>query len=95
MLYQLSYTPIFIPFFCGSGSEREKADPISTWWTVRDSNPGPTGYEPAALPTALTVLEMRASEKRKAATKCGGPPLAPQVGLEPTTPRLTAACSTD
>ena len=25
------------------------------WWTVRDSNPGPTGYEPAALPTELTV----------------------------------------
>ena len=20
-----------------------------TWWTIRDSNPGPTGYEPAAL----------------------------------------------
>ena len=19
------------------------------WWTIRDSNPGPTGYEPAAL----------------------------------------------
>ena len=47
---------------------------LDFWWTVRDSNPGPTGYEPAALPTALTVLEMRASEKRKAATKCGGPP---------------------
>ena len=26
-----------------------------TWWTVRDSNPGPTGYEPAALPTELAV----------------------------------------
>ena len=65
------------------------------WWTVRDSNPGPTGYEPAALPTALTVPALRASEKRKAATCSGGPPLAPQVGLEPTTPRLTAACSTD
>ena len=25
------------------------------WWTVRDSNPGPTGYEPVALPTELTV----------------------------------------
>ncbi len=20
-----------------------------TWWTIRDSNPGPTGYEPVAL----------------------------------------------
>ena len=29
--------------------------PILTWWTVRDSNPGPTGYEPVALPTELTV----------------------------------------
>ena len=25
------------------------------WWAFRDSNPGPTGYEPAALPTELTV----------------------------------------
>ena len=22
---------------------------ISPWWAFRDSNPGPTGYEPAAL----------------------------------------------
>ena len=22
---------------------------IFTWWTIRDSNPGPTGYEPVAL----------------------------------------------
>ena len=29
--------------------------PMLTWWTVRDSNPGPTGYEPVALPTELTV----------------------------------------
>ena len=29
--------------------------PTIKWWTVRDSNPGPTGYEPAALPTELTV----------------------------------------
>ncbi len=21
----------------------------SFWWTIRDSNPGPTGYEPVAL----------------------------------------------
>ena len=38
-LYQLSYSPI-----CAF-----------KWWTVRDSNPGPTGYEPVALPTELTV----------------------------------------
>ena len=23
--------------------------PIFNWWTIRDSNPGPTGYEPVAL----------------------------------------------
>ena len=23
--------------------------PILNWWTIRDSNPGPTGYEPVAL----------------------------------------------
>ena len=39
-LYQLSYSPIY---------------KIKQLWTVRDSNPGPTGYEPAALPTELTV----------------------------------------
>ena len=22
---------------------------VKSWWTIRDSNPGPTGYEPAAL----------------------------------------------
>ena len=22
---------------------------ILLWWAIRDSNPGPTGYEPAAL----------------------------------------------
>ena len=33
LLYQLSYTPIF----------------HLKWWAIRDSNPGPTGYEPVAL----------------------------------------------
>ena len=28
---------------------------FGNWWTVRGSNPGPTGYEPAALPTELAV----------------------------------------
>ena len=23
--------------------------PVLIWWTIRDSNPGPTGYEPVAL----------------------------------------------
>ena len=35
--------------------------PILNWWTVRDSNPGPTGYEPVALPTELTVLIVAAA----------------------------------
>ena len=38
LLYLLSYTPIYLP-------------PLlrRLWWTIRDSNPGPTGYEPVAL----------------------------------------------
>ena len=27
--------------------------PGRAWWAFRDSNPGPTGYEPVALPTEL------------------------------------------
>ena len=74
-LYQLSYSPLSIL--------------SHLWWTVRDSNPGPTGYEPAALPTELTVqlYEIAVTAWRLFH-------LAPPVGLEPTTPRLTAACST-
>ena len=34
LLYLLSYTPIKIK---------------KKWWGFRDSNPGPTGYEPVAL----------------------------------------------
>ena len=68
-------------------------DQSRKWWTVRDSNPGPTGYEPAALPTELTV---RFSVKSIAATISWRQYrlLAPPVGFEPTTLRLTAACST-
>ena len=63
------------------------------WWTVRDSNPGPTGYEPVALPTELTVqisLKILPSRYRDGNTVSVAPP----VGFEPTTLRLTAACST-
>ena len=28
---------------------RSKANFAPTWWAIRDSNPGPTGYEPGAL----------------------------------------------
>ena len=58
-------------------------------WTVRDSNPGPTGYEPVALPTELTVHIRKAATKQWRLFR-----LAPPVGFEPTTLRLTAACST-
>ena len=36
-LYQLSYTPIF------------NIGRTMNWWAFRDSNPGPSGYEPDAL----------------------------------------------
>ena len=28
---------------------RHRKVPADFWWTIRDLNPGPTGYEPAAL----------------------------------------------
>ena len=28
------------------------------WWAFRDSNPGPTGYEPVALPTELKAQKL-------------------------------------
>ena len=70
-----------------------KTEQIQEWWTVRDSNPGPTGYEPVALPTELTVhipLKRLPPRYRDGNTVL----LAPPVGFEPTTLRLTAACST-
>ena len=30
-------------------TNRYKVRIILQWWTFRDSNPGPTGYEPVAL----------------------------------------------
>ena len=48
----------FEPSAYGFGDRRSTSWAIPLyefWWTVRDSNPGPTGYEPAALPTELTV----------------------------------------
>ncbi len=81
-LYQLSYSPVFL---CIKRFTK-------LWWTVRDSNPGPTGYEPAALPTELTVPLRTNCRHGKPwrQPRC----MAPPVGLEPTTLRLTAACST-
>ena len=54
LLYQLSYTPISVR----SPRQRQPQEgspmevsphPIGDWWAFRDLNPGPTGYEPAAL----------------------------------------------
>jgi hypothetical protein len=33
--------------------------PKSFWWACRDSNPGPTGYEPAALTAELQAPPLR------------------------------------
>ena len=59
------------------------------WWALRDSNPGPSGYEPEALTNWA-----KGPYKKTPVPLNWGFPLAPQVGLEPTTLRLTAACST-
>ena len=68
-------------------------------WTFRDSNPGPTGYEPVALtnwakgPYAQTCLDISFAVTYFYMT--ANHVLAPQVGLEPTTLWLTVRCSTD
>ena len=60
------------------------------WWCAnRDSNPGPTGYEPVALTNWAKGPNISI-----AVTNVAAIPLAPPVGFEPTTLRLTAACST-
>ena len=41
LLYQLSYTPILLFLFLTRLA--------FCWWAFGDSNPGPAGYEPAAL----------------------------------------------
>ena len=62
-----------------------RSNQLSHWatkWILGDSNPGPIGYEP----TALTNWAKDPSIENLFP--------APQVGLEPTTLRLTAECST-
>ena len=41
----------FITAFCGKKTEPQFCIKITVqiWWAFRDSNPGPTGYEPVAL----------------------------------------------
>ncbi len=65
------------------------------WWAFRDSNPEPTGYEPAALTIELKARTGLYFTMDAATFVTASIDLAPPVGLEPTTPRLTAACSTD
>ena len=63
--------------------------PIWNWWAFRDLNPGPTGYEPVALTNWA-----KGPYSKIAATGVTAISMAPPVGFEPTTLRLTAACST-
>ena len=65
--------------------------PYVMWWAHLGSNQGPAGYEPAALPLSYRPRRHKTGFPKKA---CRFFKLAPRVGLEPTTPRLTAACST-
>ena len=43
LLYQLSYAPMYQRW------NRQHPGGTAVWWAFRDSNPGPTGYEPVAL----------------------------------------------
>ena len=55
-LHYWEFTSIFMPF-CHILSKRKPHETtekrlshaVFTWWAIRDSNPGPTGYEPVAL----------------------------------------------
>ena len=38
-----------VDYLCGKAKEHTLSDMLFFWWTIRDSNPGPTGYEPVAL----------------------------------------------
>ena len=64
-------------------------------------NGGPSGTRTRDRPVMSRLLyptELKARVgffKSIAVTPSDGDTLAPPVGLEPTTPRLTAACSTD
>ena len=55
LLYQLSYTPISVRspqqryLFEEEFPDGVHRTPPGAWWAFRDLNPGPTGYEPAAL----------------------------------------------
>ncbi len=40
-------------------ANRRKVRIYSLWWTIGDSNPGPTGYEPVALTNCANGPENR------------------------------------
>ncbi len=51
-LMRISYLCYFIKSKITLSVEKKKRTPIfgsPFWWAIRDSNPGPTGYEPVAL----------------------------------------------
>ena len=74
------------------------------WWTMTGSNCRHPACKAGALPAELIVHigDPSGNRTRDTAVKgrclnrlTNGPILAPRVGLEPTTDRLTADCSTD
>ena len=83
-------------FFDGLSSPRRNIERF--WWAFGDLNPGPSGYEPDALTNWAKGPSFKILLGRKFAATyavAANSWMAPQVGLEPTTLRLTAACSTD
>ena len=55
-LHNWKSSSIFMPFFHilskrkpHETTEKWLSHAVFAWWAIRDSNPGPTGYEPAAL----------------------------------------------
>jgi hypothetical protein len=91
MLYQLSYTGIY------------GLIDYKRWWRMTGSNRRPPACKAGALPAELILhngdpygirTRVTAVKGRCLNRLTNGPKLAPQVGFEPTTYRLTAGCST-
>ena len=73
------------------------------WWTMTGSNCRHPACKAGALPAELIVhigdpwgnRTPDTAVKGRCLNRLTNGPLAPRVGLEPTTDRLTADCSTD